>query len=328
MVADKPPLPGEGFPQSLKPQSRIPQKSTKFFNGFPVTISPWKGSPLPREHFPSLCEPAALVVDIRSDSAQSALDKIDYLLELIIDHLSFQLQIPISIFQLEVIDASEPFTEGLTRENLVYPFPRGYSFAKSLISNPVGDILTLLIPTLDNDILSIEKRTRTRAVLRWYVKGLSSPYEIDKFIYFWVCLEILSADSEISVEGLYKAPCGHEIPNCPICNKPTIKKVQGKTLKRFLTEGLFVDEKIAKELWKMRQMIHGANNLSSKETLKLPELVQKLKKAVLFGLKMKLNIGQDQAPIIIQENVSIGMIALGGKREITKTDIEYSCTDF
>ncbi len=310
-----------GFPESS--QSRVPSKSIKSFNGMSITIRPWKGDTIP---FPIGYEQATLVIDTIADSAEDAVDKVEYVLEMIIDNLSFQLQTYIRIFQLEVIDSSEPFIEGCTRDVLLYPPPLGYPFAKSLSVHSLGNIRTSTIPTFDDIILNIGKRTRE--ALRWYVKGLSSACIIDKFIYFWICLEILSKDKKIKEP--YKGPCGHEIPNCPKkgCGISTIREVRGMTQKKFLTDTLSVDEIVTEKLWKMRQMIHGEEiDLENKHILlsrDLPKLTLALMSAVLLGLKMKLNIIPDRNPIITLDNyISIaGVGCLCVKRVINKQDIE------
>jgi hypothetical protein len=315
-----PPAPGSPFPQELKPLSRISQKISKDLNGILVTLEPWHEPSFPPGFLPLNSEPAAITLTVTGDTAENVLLQSEDLLEQIIDDLSFQLQQAVYIFQLEVLDVTPPLCSGMNREILLYPFPHGYYSPKYMQSIPLANEAVAFTPEIRSDYdLKDEK---VRAAMRWYVKGLATPFEVDKFAFYWISLEILCSRSDVVVEKPYTAKCGHEIPNCPVCNTSTSKEVNGLTIQKFLVEKNSIDPKLAKELWKMRQMFHGANHLSIKATKELPRLTVALRYAVLRSLKEALGILQDDFPIVTMgiPCISLG-ISIKGTREITEQDI-------
>jgi len=264
-------------------------------------------------------EPAALVFFIVADSPDLALEKVEPLLESLLDGLSFQLQTAIRVFKLEVLDVTPPVVAGMTRHFLSYP--NGYPSAKFLQSIPSGNVRTSFHPHLGTCLTAVS--TRTRAALRWYVKGMAGPYEADRFIFFWIALEILRSESGVSIGGPYRAKCGHEIPSCPTCGQETSREELGRSIKAFLTDKLGVTATAANDLWEFRQMLHGAKDLSPQSTAELPKMVLLLRQAVFAALKEALGFSPNDPPFVSAEGPSIdSSFALGGTRVLDNHDVD------
>jgi hypothetical protein len=311
---------GSILPQSLKFVSRIPAQMTQELSGILITLGPWRGPTLPVDTFGTPSELARLSFLTTADSGESALSQMYDLIELVLDALSFQLQEAIDILQMEVLDVTPPLAVGMTRNVLFYPFPIGFhspKFSQSIILGNIQAVFTPSLPmhnSIDNE--------KTRAALRWYVKGLAAPFDVERFISYWITLEILCSDNDIIVEKPYIARCGHEIRHCPICSAPTSRIINGPTIKKFLTEQLGIESADAKKLWGIRQMFHGANHLTQQATKELPRLVIVAQNAALMGLKRSLGIGEEMLPLSSPEAVSVQGPAFGGTREIQDYDLD------
>ncbi|MFN6474608.1 MAG: hypothetical protein RMY36_033695 [Nostoc sp. SerVER01] len=321
IVEDAPPAPGSFFPQKVKPISRISQKIFQEVKGIPISLEPCHSNQFPPGSFPANYEPVALKITLEADTSENALFKCEDILEHITDDLSFQIQQAVYVLQLEVIDITHPVVAGDQREFLLYPFPNGYYSPKYMQSIPLGNEIVAFTPEIRSDYKLQDEKVR--AALRWYVKGLAAPFEVDKFAFYWISLEILCSRSDVVVEKPYIAKCGHEILNCPICNISTLREVNGHTIQKFLIEKNSIDSRLAKELWKMRQMFHGANHLSIKATKELPKLTVTLRYAALRSLKEALGMLENDFPIVTTEVPSISpCISMKGIREITEQDFE------
>ncbi len=320
LVEDVPSASDSPFPEKLKSTSRIPGIIAKEINGVHVALEPYRGPTISPEFLPYFNEPAVLTIVADADTPENALLEYEDLLERITDDLSLQLQYAVYILGLEVLDVTPPLTIGMTRRTLLYPLGSGYNSPKFLQSNPLSN--ELISTTLELKFGYEINDEKVRAALRWYVKGIAAPFEMDKFAFYWIALEILCKHSDISVEKPYRARCQHEIPYCHFCGQTTANKVQGLTIQQFLIERNNIDALTAKELWEMRQMFHGANHLSTKATKELPRLTLILRYAALHSLKEALDIAQDAPPAVTLGGPAINRRwAMGGSREIVEYDL-------
>lgn len=307
--------------QTITAVSRIPNEPPVNFDGVYVTIHPW-----PNVNIPSLPygpsgikdEPAALVFFV-ADNDPFAQGKVYHLLESLMDSLSFQLQTAIHAYELQVLDMTPPVAAGMERNYFV----EKYSSGKFIQSFPPSNIKTSLHPKLAYSLENAS--TRNRAALRWYIKGIAATYEVDKFIFFWTALEILRSESGISVSSPYRARCGHEIPNCPICGEMTLKEELGKSIKKFLMDRADISEDTAKKLWKLRQMIHGTKDLTYEELRDLPTMANSLRQALLTILKPALGWPLNAPPLILPSMGSAiipSYNTINSKRVLDAHDIE------
>ena len=243
-------------------------------------------------------EPAALVFFV-ADTESSAHRRVDQLLKMLLDSLSFQLQTAIHAYYLEMIDMTPPISVGMEREKVTIKY-----FSDQFIpSFPPSNVKTSFFPQLTRSLENAN--TRSRAALRWYIKGLAAQYEVDKFIFFWTALEILRSESGVSVSSPYRARCGHEITNCPVCGEMTSKELLGHSIKKYLVDKAHISEDNAKKLWKFRQIIHGAKDLNYELMQELPELSDILRRALLTTLKPALGWNSLEPPSSLPRGTGI-----------------------
>lgn len=319
-IFDGPPY--DRMPDRFEPVSRIPTLS-HVFNGLAFYVGRECDAHLPPEkHFG--IEFARIVTEYLEEDASKALRAVIETVEDLLDDLSFQLQFALQIPRLELLDTTRPLIVGEERSFTLYPFPQGYSLPKYSKSTPLNNEVTRLLPVIRGTPAATTEKQR--AALRWFIKGIQAQFAVDKFIFFWVALEILGTDSNWRVDEHYKNhACGHEIPNCPICGTATRKMVFGKSIQRFLTECLTIDEGTATELWRTRQMLHGANRLTASNLEKLPKLLHKLHYASALAIKQAMNWPED-CPVTGSDPVGIGDFFLNGHRPITEDDIAISAS--
>jgi hypothetical protein len=140
----------------------------------------------------------------------------------------------------------------------------------------------------------------------------------------WISLEILRDLSGTSVEGHYRAKCGHEITTCPDCGKSTSREVRGPTIQQYLVSEYDVDPNTSKRLWVMRQMMHGAINFDSAKLADLPGLVEELRASVVVGIKRRINVPENAPPIISAKRGRFRFPSIGAAvaKEVTDHDIQ------
>ncbi len=282
--------------QQTKATSRIPDEASLKVDGISVGLRPWPGPPIPsfssrRREALRPEEQAALVFFLAAENPELAYNKLEHLLEELLDDLSFQLQTAIQVFRLEVLDVTPPVELGMER----YFSLVEYSSAKFLPSSRPRNLRTSFYPHLATSLGSAS--TRSRAALRWYVKGIDAHYAVDQFIFFWIALEILRSESGVSVSSPYRAKCGHEIPNCPTCGKQTSREEFGKSIIKFLIEEAGVEKTTAKKLWKFRQILHGTKDLTHEDISDLPRLAESTREAAIFALKKVLDWPSNEPPL-------------------------------
>lgn len=321
VVPIEPPEPGSFLPKKIGFQSRLTEKHLGTVAGLgkvALKPNPYTTLTLPAE---SNSDVVVISFEAHAGTPELALTKTESSLELLLDDMSFQIQAAIRALMLEVLDVTPPLMTGEEREVLLYPFPIGWPYPKFQESRFLSDATTPKVPSLR--AAEGFEHGRTRAALRWYVKALATPFDVDRFAFLWIALEILCSASSSSVEKPYKAPCGHEIGSCPQCGKSTSKEVQGPTLISFLAEELCVQSATAKELWKTRQMFHGTNDLTKQAMTTLPALLVTLKSAVARGLKAAGKLPPFSLPHVAPGSIGVSKeIALGGTRKLEPKDLD------
>lgn len=312
-----PPYPGK----TTAVLSRIPLGHCLSIDGIPVSIQPWPNvniSSLPYGPSGIQDEPAALVFYVTGEYTE-AMVRIEALIEPLLDNLSFQLQTAIRAYELQVLDMTPPVSIGMERDLFVSKYCSG----KFIPAFPSTNVNTALYPQLDLRLEQVS--AKTRAALRWYVKGLAAIYEVDKFVFFWTALEILRDQSGISVFETYEADCKHEIPNCPTCGKATSRLVRGKSIMKFLVEKANTPQETAKKLWQFRQIVHGKKDLTYEDMRDLSIMANSLSKALLVLLKSALGLTIDQTPAMLP--VGSGIITsyvVNSKHTLETYDIELA----
>jgi len=262
-------------------------------------------------------EPLRLHIDVQAPDAETALNAARAPVERVLDDLMFRLQAPLRVGAVSLIDTTAPVAVGQYQELHVFnSFRRWKFFATTPMDNlPEGS------PRLRDSYQPLPNRFQR--ALDWYVKGLNASYDADRFLFYWVALELVEAGRDGRPRIPYRAPCGHEIPSCPQCNKPTDKLAAGVSIQEYLTEELGLAPADARSLWEMRQMVHGASDLQfgSTKMNELPNLVQLLRSAVTRALKEAMGMKQDELPIVPDRSMWFAEQGIGGSRQVRVEDL-------
>ncbi len=311
-----PMAPDGGLPQKLEFHSRMPEQTQVYGD---ITIAIRK----PREADYSQLygnnpqnEVVELVADVPAGSeVMSAIEKLAPMLESLVDLISFEMGASLGLGQMTVTDITPPLSIGDERASSIFtgsPLDRN---ARAVEMQAIQGVLLGQLPERTN----VGDR-KTAAVLRWFTKALSTDLLHDQFIFLWIALEILCDDSEVRVLESYVGPCDHEIAACPTCGEPTTRMVRGATMKAFL-ERFGVSEEQAKQLWQMRQLMHGAIPFDSERLVDLPSLVQPLRAVVATGLKDRLGMDPADPPIVAATGLSIRpAMGMSGTCKISEDD--------
>lgn len=316
VVDGEPPL-----PERLVPQSRIPTQHRRI-DGTDVFIcegDPKRGPGLEQDLRWAV---ALLTVRLETedeDGLQAAESAVPYL-DRVLESLSFQMQFALRIQALGVLDLTGSPRVGDTRA-----FWQWSGFATPTFrptSVPMQSLIGMLVPDIRVDLDPSDRRANR--ALDWYLKALTAPFEADHFIFLWIAVEILAADSELKVSEPYRGPaCGHVIARCPECEAETTRPVQGASMKRYLVEGFGVDENVANGIWRARQMLHGAHAFESSFMAELAQLSQELRSVVVAALKQRLGMAAEQPPFAARTGLSISpFMGLGGTCEVTAKDLD------
>jgi hypothetical protein len=103
---------------------------------------------------------------------------------------------------LEILDVTPPIASGETREMMLFPWPQGYPLRPFYVSDALGDTQT--DHWLNLTLRDRPTDRRVSAARRWYLKGLAVAYQVDRFMMWWIALEILSKNSEHKIEEPWK----------------------------------------------------------------------------------------------------------------------------
>jgi hypothetical protein len=157
------------------------------------------------------------------------------------------------------------------------------------------------------------------------VKSLAVPWVADRFLCLWIALEVLwERDGEKITEPYMVHGCGHEIEECPECGKDVSSLVRGSSLRAYLEGPARVGQEDARELWQLRQVVHGKNYFTRERAAKMDGQVGRLRAAVLRLLKEAMGLPDDVAPALIEVGGPvIGPSPwMGGHRPISESDLE------
>lgn len=223
------------------------------------------------------------------------------------------------MYSMRVLDVTGPLAVGDEREFMQYT---GYDQYKLSRSTPMGTTQTALIPALRDNYAQLSRRTQD--ALDWYIKSMHTPWDADRYIFLWICFEILRNATGPKVEESTRLRCGHEITECPECEKPTAQVRQAaSTYAFFAMFGIQPD--LAKALWDMRQLVHGAKSFKREQLERLGELLQVLRAICAAALRAAMAIPDDEPPFVGYGAAAIGVaMGLGGTTTITEADLATS----
>lgn len=308
-----PTAPGGGLPSQLTFESRMPEQAMQFGD---TTVAIRKGRHDAQSTDPQV-EAVELVAEVPADAeAWSAIRKLGPTIEAVIDRMSFEMATRLVIGPTTAVDVTPPVAVGDRRTLSSFSDSPFDNNARTIEMQAVsGSLLGTLPTTLDIESSEIA------AVLRWFVKSLTTNLLHDQFIFLWIALETLCDLSTIKVEQPYTCRHGHEIETCPTCDAPTTQLVRGATIRAFLEHfGVSADQ--GKELWTVRQIMHGAIPFDSDKLRNLGTLVQQLRAVVAADLKNHLGKQPSDPPIVANEGLTIHpAVAAEGTRLISEHDI-------
>jgi hypothetical protein len=262
-------------------------------------------------------EVVELVTDVSAADIQEALAIVGPVFEGIVDLMSFQMAAALKMGHLSIDDVTRPVEIGEEREMGRWASTPFDPNARAVGATGVAGLLHGLLPG------SVEVgNSKIAAALRWFGKSLANDQLHDQFIFLWIALEILSDASDVRVTEPFRCTNDHVIEKCDECQAPTEKLVRGATLRAYLEQsGTTADG--AKELWSMRQLMHGAIPFDSAKLESLGILTQILRAAVSQRLKDRLGIPANYPPASKEPGRTFHPgIALGGTSRITAEDIE------
>lgn len=316
---------GDGpMPQQIGWETRVPT-AQRIYDDVVVAIRPLaEDSPL-REVV--LAGPMALQVDaaelvilVPAPTVEAVRERIDTLVELLLEHLSFQVQTALSFQHLVFHDVTAPVSVGDNRDMATQA---GFMIDKFMKDAAMGSIEIADSPQLADGYP--EPQPKLRQALGWYVKSLSTAFTADQYIFLWIAIDLFRGMSGVSVQQPYHAPCGHEITHCPVCNKPVTREVQGASVQKYFTERWNVDPATARRLWTARQIMHGAVPFDSAVMTGLGELVQILRAVVAAELKLQYSLADTDPPCVTYGAISINPDSMGlfGTSQITNDDLAW-----
>jgi hypothetical protein len=306
-----------GLPQRLEFETRIrPQRVS--LNDCTLCLRPYAGQETPWFNETLTHELVNLILMYEAATIADAVERVPSLIDPAIDDLAFQLQEPLKVHELEFLDVTPPVTVGDQRETLLFPFPGGYDQLKLRRSTALGAAYIERAPVLRPSYAALT--AKVQQALDWYIKALHAAFDVDRYIFLWVSFELLRGLSGFKVEEPTKLRCGHIIARCPECSQATDMYRQGQTTIGFLV-ALGVEQETADQLWRMRQIVHGARSMSTEELSILAGFLPILRAVTLACIKQHLGIDQSQPPILTTGNPAFSMPGLGGYRAIAESDL-------
>lgn len=258
---------------------------------FDVTIG---GNPVQMRHysgpisFPPNIDPRSLVVYVKAETVIKAVELALEATEWVTDYLAFSFAspIPIQTQQVELVGG----TETSMGEPMDIP-----KFRRTEVHLQI---------TRQDPFMMIDRpeefSENMRAALRWYHKGLDTPYDVDRFIFFWISLEILAkADDFELIPTPFRHSCGHEIHKCPACDESLLKAPSGEAARvaQFMGQ-LGVSDDDIKSIRNFRQIVHGKGKLTLAGTRDVDQYNEILRAALNLALKRALGFADNEPPII------------------------------
>ncbi|MBW3578786.1 MAG: hypothetical protein KY462_13800 [Actinobacteria bacterium] len=316
--AEPPDEPG-GLPKRLTTETRVPPRHTVRLHGLPVTLGPATGDgPEIEGH-----DVAQVVVRLHETALGDAIDRAQPILEGVVDSLSFQAQAALPVVGLDVLDVTPTLEVGQERDSHFVANPAALVTPKFLTGsmNFRWQEYPVPVPTLGP---TREADDRLLLALWWYVKALAVPWVADRYLFLWIALEVLWERDGEKITAPYRVQgCDHEIEVCPECGNDVSSLVRGASLRAYLGDAAGVDEQDAREMWRLRQVVHGRNYFTRQRAAQIDAQVTRLRAAVLRLLKDAMGIPADVAPALLEvDGPVIGPSMWGmGRREITEADL-------
>lgn len=154
-----------GFPNKLEFGSRIRTSATEV-NGTSVRLMQAEGE-VPELAHVHMQDPAHLLFEVTALDPSGAVELAGPVIDLVVDDLSFQLQEPLPMYSMRVLDVTPPLVIGDQREFMQFS---GYDQYKLSRTTPMGTTQTALVPALRSNYAQLPARTQD--ALDWYIKAM------------------------------------------------------------------------------------------------------------------------------------------------------------
>ncbi|MGV8880098.1 MAG: hypothetical protein ACOH2A_13825 [Sphingobacteriaceae bacterium] len=317
-VLEESKIPG-GLPIRVGAKSRIPTFQNLVIDNCKIAIGPDRTLKIAHPNFERF---ESMLLSIRCENTEftDVIANTQPTIELVFDHLCFQLQETLFPLTLTLTDVTPKLILGDERETLCVLEPDSILLPKYFSSQLDFRYNTELnnVPSLAS--VNKMKNRQDQVSLWWYLRALHSPFLIDQINYLFIILDNISKPYK---KGPYKTDCHHEITNCPKCDKSIEKQLAGDSIKDFLMKNDFNLED-AKKLWNFRQIVHGKDLFNYVKLQEISSLVNRLKVLIFNTIKSKLDISDTDLPRIssfggpvVSQNVQ-----LKGTRKLDTFDLK------
>jgi hypothetical protein len=232
---------------------------------------------------PSDC-PYLLESEVQANNGLEAIDKLIKLLELITDFLTFQLNYPVKIVQL---NAYSPNPTVAGEFELVSTSATSYY---KVLKDAVAIFDEPAYTTFDASQIRDGIPDEVAAAMKWFSKGTTATAVVDKFVFYWIAFETLAA----KWPGIADAK---RFWHCPKCDQDTETGLLVAEKIRRVGKSLGRDEKLIRGLYDIRQLVHGRLALKEQQEIEnLPEQTRQLKGLVIDAIKKRLGIRALEPP--------------------------------
>ena len=286
------------------------------------------------EIFPNIEKKKGWFFDVYTNGEDKEKSLLDIMPEIeeILDKLSFELFLEVIITEIIVFNIHQIFKK--IDEKLV-PIPN--KEIKNILEISNDDLRQELIqyPTgiknqrgmwlespfsinvkraINAQITNTKLNSKDAKSLKWFVKGIGSRNDIDRFLAFFTSLELMA--KKLNLEKVYPTcgKCKKLIEHGNNCDhKILILPKQMEYLKKF---GL--EEETANKITDLRNsFIHGGKNIANSELDDLIDCNIKLIHFLTSQFKQILGIPENVAPILSQMSMQVKRFGLTGNRRIT-----------
>jgi hypothetical protein len=239
-------------------------------------------------------ELASLKTLVKARTIPEAAERARGPMYLALDDLAFQLQWPLVIERLDIINITSPVTSGDLREAGSFS---GFDHARNQRSTGNGEFSTALKPIMRN--LNSSSEQKVADAMDWYMKGLAATNDADRYIFFWVCFEIIVKLGEgvqkYTPQGL--AGCHHKLTECPRCHKSALRYNQRETNTAVMRAYGLTDPKEADRLWRMRHIVHGSYHFTPGQSQELYECMTMIRRICFRAIKLMTRWHVESAPL-------------------------------
>lgn len=187
-----------------------------------------------------------------------------------------------------------------------------YDASLGLMEREYKQVFYQLIPernisVVDKDIFSelfnaFDKNNDERVVraTSWLRKGYLEQKHVDKFIAFWTGLESINE----LLGDRFEIPAEERILKCQKCGTSLYPITAG--IERLFIDKLKVDKVIFKKIRNARgKLLHGGGPLDDNFINKLKKYIPKVKKALLFGIGVLLQVSDNTIENIIKKKPKV-----------------------